>query len=537
MSRLKVRTKKNLLLLLCITIFVVLHFVSAQLKSPRFSAFNGVIMAFQFLTCLMMVKIDYTYGGHVSFILITFSIINLCLRIFKSHNIAPMPGVFNMSIYLVTLTILTKQFIIRDKEAVTDFLTGLSNRRGLYNILETKIEDNNPFYVVYLDLGNFKMINDNYGHTYGDSLLRLVTLRINMVLGKSGVATRIGGDEFVLIINGDCDVMALITKLIDVICDKSSVYLNGTQIDSYLTAYAGIAKYPDDATNAESLIKYADIAMYRAVKSKTDRIYTFTKDMEKSLIRKMELEKLIKDALVYDYFYLVYQPQYELEGKKLRGFESLLRLKTPEGVFVSPGDFIPIAEKGDLILLIDDYVINRAMREYKEIVQNTDLTISVNVSAKNIGSIGFPEKIKGYLDKVGFPAKNLEIEITEYCLVQSVETTIENIKALRAMGIQIALDDFGTGYTSLSYLAKMPINLLKVDKSLIDDIENSEKSRDFVNAVISMGHLMGCEVISEGVENESQLEILHDQNCNFIQGYVWGKPLEYEVAKELALKA
>lgn len=178
------------------------------------------------------------------------------------------------------------------------------------------------------------------------------------------------------------------------------------------------------------------------------------------------------------------------------------------------------------------------MNEYKEIVLNSnkDLIISVNISAKNIGSLGFTEKVQNILNETGFPAKNLEIEITEYCFVQSLEITISNIKKLREMGVQLALDDFGTGYTSLSYLAKMPINLLKVDKSLVDDIESNSKSRDFVNAVISMGHLMECEVISEGVENEKQIDLLHTQECDFIQGYVWGKPLDYEVAKKLSLE-
>lgn len=538
MINLKIRTKKNIFLSIFIVCYILLQLLTSYLTNIRFNTFNGVIMAFQFLLCLGMVKVDYVYGGHCAYFLICFSVINLIVVVFKLHTIAPLPGIFNMSIYLVTLVLLSKQFIIREKEAVTDFLTGLSNRRGLYNLLEKKIDANKPFYVVYLDLGNFKLINDNYGHTYGDELLRLVTHRINMILGKNGIATRIGGDEFVLIINGTVNVTELINKMLDVICERSSVILNGTQIDTYLTAYAGVAKYPDDSTNAEALIKYADIAMYQAVKNKTDRIFVFSKDMENELLRKMELEKIIKEALVYDYFYLVYQPQYKLDDKKLRGFESLLRLKTPDGKFVSPAEFIPIAESGDLILLIDDYVINRAMREYKDVVTNSkeELTISVNVSAKNIGSVGFADKIKTYLDKTEFPAKNLEIEITEYCLVQSVETTIENIKLLREMGIQIALDDFGTGYTSLAYLAKMPVNLLKIDKTLIDDIEHSEKSKDFVNAVISMGHLMGCEVISEGVENDKQLDLLNQKNCDFIQGYVWGKPLEYEVAKELALK-
>ena len=225
-----------------------------------------------------------------------------------------------------------------------------------------------------------------------------------------------------------------------------------------------------------------------------------------------------------------------LEGKKLRGFETLIRMKLPDGTFISPGEFIPVAEKGNHILSIDDYVLHRAMREFKDIVaeKNPELIVSVNVSAKNIGSQDFPERIKQIIDETGFPAKNLEIEITEYCMVQSIRTTVENIKKLREMNIQVALDDFGTGYTSLNYLSQMPVNLLKIDKSLIDDIEQNRQKCEFVNAIIAMAHLMGCEVISEGVESELQLDKLKENNCDFIQGYVWGKPLPYEKAVSIA---
>ena len=213
-------------------------------------------------------------------------------------------------------------------------------------------------------------------------------------------------------------------------------------------------------------------------------------------------------------------------------------MKLPDGTVVSPGEFIPVAEKGEQIIRIDDYVLHRAMTEFKSIVinNNPDLILSVNVSAKNIGTLDFPDRIRGILDKTGFPAHNLEIEITEYCMVQSIKITVENIRRLRAMNIQVALDDFGTGYTSLNYLSQMPVNLLKIDKSLIDDIERSQKKCEFVNAIISMGHLMGCEVISEGVENTMQLSKLDDNNCDYVQGFVWGKPLPYEAAKALSVE-
>lgn len=501
--------------------------------------FNGVITAAQFAVCLLMVWVNYKIGTIISLILMGYSIMSMIIAITRSNNLGALPGLCNVVIYMITMLLLCRQFRIREKEAITDFLTGLQNRRGLYKELKGKIEKNKPFYVIYFDLDNFKEINDNYGNVYGDNLLKNVTERMKSILGDKGLLFRNGGAEFVVVVDENTDAVDIAEKMILEIEKKISLPANFIWIDSYLKVSAGISRFPEDADDAEELIKYADIAMLQAIKEKKTKISFFDKNMEERLKREVELEKLIKDGLAKDFFYLVYQPQYRIGDRTLRGFESLLRMKTPKGEFVSPAEFIPVAEKGDLILQIDDYVLRRAMREFKEIVEQSknELVISVNVSAKNISNGGFADKVKKIMDETGFPARNLEIEITEYCMVQSVETTIENIIALRALGVQVALDDFGTGYTSLSYLAKMPINLLKVDKSLVDDIVANEKSRDFVTAVIAMGHLMGCEVISEGVENEEQLSVLNGQECDFVQGYVWGKPVEYVVAKRLALGA
>lgn len=536
----RINIKKILFFTLFTILYLALQVTQARLNNTPLASLNGILMAFEFICCLILIFMDYNTGTTFSCILMGLSIIELLVAIYKTRGISfyPIAGLINTVIFLSTLLTLVAQFKKRDKNAITDFLTGLQNRRGLYKILNEKTNSNQTFYVVYIDLGNFKLINDNYGHSFGDIILKSVAEKMTNIIGKDGIATRIGGDEFVLVLNENSKVYQITQNILDIISNKTILYDDeDNPIELFINAYAGIAKYPADSNNPEDLIKFADIAMYQASKNKETRIVRFDQEMASNLNRQMEVEKYIIEGLKKDYFYMVYQPQYHLDGKKLRGFESLLRLKTPDGVFVSPAEFIPVAEKKDLILKIDDYVIQRVMREFKDIVSTSqnDLTISVNVSAKNIGNMNFPRKIRKYLEQSGFPAEHLEIEITEYCLVQSVETTIDNIKQLREMGVQVALDDFGTGYTSLSYLAKMPINLLKVDKSLVDDIEKNEKSQDFVNAVISMGHIMGCEVIAEGTETETQLDILKDQKCDFVQGYVWGKPLEYNVAKDLSM--
>ncbi|MGN1338901.1 MAG: putative bifunctional diguanylate cyclase/phosphodiesterase [Oscillospiraceae bacterium] len=469
-------------------------------------------------------------------VLLGFSLFNIVRIIIVGSDYLPFAGLFNLVFYIVTIAWLGRIFEKQDKDAVTDIVTGLYNRRGLYKLLISLIEDEKPFHLINLEVGNFKLLNDNNGHAYGDLLLKKITKLMQDYFGDKGTIIRSGGAEFVIILNKTEDAEKDANGILRILAEKIVISEESDVLDCYLSVFAGISSYPADSKNYEELINYADLAMVEAVRKNSPNAVVFEPSMEESAKRQMELERLIKEGLENNYFFLVYQPQYKLDGKKLRGFESLIRMKLPDGTIISPGEFIPVAEKGKQIISIDHYVLRRAMNEFKGIVseQNPDLTISVNVSAKNIGTLDFPDRVREILNETGFPAKNLEIEITEYCMVQSINITVENIKKLREMGIQVALDDFGTGYTSLNYLSKMPVNLLKIDKSLIDDIEQNQQKCEFVNAIISMGHLMGCEVVSEGVENSLQISRLENNNCDFVQGYVWGRPLPYETAISLA---
>ncbi|MGN0686602.1 MAG: putative bifunctional diguanylate cyclase/phosphodiesterase [Oscillospiraceae bacterium] len=469
-------------------------------------------------------------------ILLGMSLFNLIRVILVKKTYTPLPGLFNVIFYMVTIAWLGVIFARQEKNAVTDIVTGLLNRRGLYQQLTSLIEDEKPFHLINLEINNFKLLNDNYGHVYGDLILKKFTKLLQDYFGENGTVIRSGGAEFIIILKIAEDAEKDTNNLLQILAEKFVISEDSDVLDCYLSVYAGISSYPVDSVNYEELINYADMAMIEAVRKNSPSAVLFQPSMEENAKHQMELEHLIKEGLESDYFYLVYQPQYKLDGKKLRGFETLIRMRLPDGSIISPGEFIPVAEKGKQIILIDDYVLRRAMNEFKNIVvnDNPDLTISVNVSAKNIGSPDFPYRIRQILQETGFPANNLEIEITEYCMVKSIKITVDNIKKLRSMGIQVALDDFGTGYTSLNYLSQMPVNLLKIDKSLIDDIEQNQKKCEFVNAIIAMGHLMGCEVISEGVENAMQLSKLNDNNCDFVQGYVWGKPLPYETALALS---
>lgn len=541
------KTRGTMVITVCIILYIFISvlcivndnnanvFTIGDLVLP-FMSFNGCLQSLQFILCVVMVCFEHKRGFIASSILMPLNLVTLVRAIIMSHQLQPLPGIINLIMSYIALSVLARQFRKQDREKYSDILTGLRNRRGLVSLFDEKSGKDSSFYVIYIDLENFKYINDNLGHRCGDAALKILAKRMTDIIGRHGTLCRIGGDEFVLILSGSCDPVDISEKIIESVNAKIPLSTGETTVDCYVSAFAGISKYPDDSRDSEKLIKYADIAMYESVKTRTTRVSIFDKKMEDTLTRQMELERIIKESFDKDYFYLVYQPQYIIKDKKLRGFETLIRLKTADGTFVSPAEFIPVAEKTGLILKIDDYVLKRAMKEFKEPLEKAgnSFVVSINVSAKNIGSADFADRVKAIIDAIGFPPQCLEIEMTEYCLAQSMEITIRNIEKLRALGVQVALDDFGTGYTSLSYLANLPINLLKIDKSLIDGIESSKKSRDFVNAVVSMGHLMGCEVISEGVESEPQLDILNEYECDFVQGFVWGRPLDYEAAKELS---
>lgn len=533
--------KKRVLLIFCTVLYICLMIATILFDSKGsrvnvsfggntlpLSSFNGVLNACMAMLSIIMVCTDYKKGFRNSVILMSFSIISMLRPIIMVKKLTSIPGIANTLIMLIAIIILRKQLVQREKDIVTDFLTGLKNRRGLMRILAQKTKEKKPFYLLYVDLDDFKFVNDNYGHKCGDQLLRIISQRMLEICGKDAVVSRLGGDEFVLLLPELQDINGEARKVVDSIGSRMLISGKDQSVECYVTASVGIVHYPSDSTEADALLKYADIAMYQAKRSGKNKIYRFDVNMETEMLRHAELESIIKESLDKDYFYLVYQPQYDINSRRLRGFEALLRLKTGDGITVSPGEFIPVAEETDLILRIDEYVIRHALREFYELIrQGRKVKLSINVSAKNICRYGFAVMMKEILQETVFPPEYLEIEITEYCIVQSLENAMENIRELKELGVDIALDDFGTGFASLSYLSRLSIDLLKVDKSFVDDIEKDTQSAEFVNAVISIGHLQGCKVIAEGVENPVQVEMLKSHGCDYIQGYAWGRPMSF----------
>jgi len=542
-------TNKSVKLLLCFIItlgFIIfskyveanksMEFGFGQMKLPA-TSFLGILQAMIGLMCIVMVCLDYKIGRVLAYIFTLGSIFFMFMGIIRSGEMSSLPGIYNSIITVVSVTIISIGLSKADKRAVTDFLTGLRNRRGFVTLLENSIREKKHFHVIYFEIENFRTINDNLGHKYGDLALKTVADKLREVENEDNVyVSRIGGAEFAAVVFGSIDPESFATKVIEKMGTSITNVDDDFDIRLTLSIYSGISTFPDDSTNSDDLLKYADIAVFNArLGHSKNRICFFNNEMKERFFRQIELERIVKESLLKDYFYLVYQPQYEIKEKKLRGFETLIRLRLPDGTMISPGEFIPVVEKTELINRIDSYVLRRALKEAKQMVElrNKDITISINVSAKNISSNGFVDEVTNALKSSGFPPECLEIEITEYSFAEDREITIENVTRLRKLGIQIALDDFGTGYTSLSQVMHLPISLLKIDKSLIDDIENNQVNREFVDAIIYMGHLMNCEVISEGVESDEQLGLLMDHECDFIQGFVWGKPLEYDTAVKL----
>ncbi len=496
---------------------------------------QGIIQSMLLMLSIMLVCFDYKAGSIIAISFIVMSVFTMLRKLIFNNETAVIPGICNSLISLFSVIFIGYQLKKRDLLAVKDDLTNLFNRRGLEQKAEHLASQQKLNAIAFIQIKDFRNINDNLGHEYGDAALCIISERMKTALAKTGIPAHIDGTEFAVAIHDTRNVPAVCNQIIEAITTKLVFEKNGVTINGYLSAFIGVAVYGKDTRDLESLMKYADIASYNAVKQRKDKVVFFSQEMLDESVTRAATIANVKESLENDYFYLVYQPQYQLGYKILRGFEALIRCKMPDGTFISPGEFIPIAEKTNLILEIDNYVLKRALTEFKPVLSesNNDFTLSVNVSAKSMSLPGFDRKIANLLSETGFPAENLEIEITEYSFSESQEHTYNNVVALRNMGVQIALDDFGTGYTSLEQLLKLPVNLLKVDKSLVDNIEDNRVNRDFIDSVIYMGHLIGCDVIAEGVESESQLQLLKDHNCDYVQGFVWSKPLPFDDAKDL----
>ena len=511
------------------------------------SSFAGVFSTLSNF-CIIFLVVFYGKPGFVtSLALLLIQLPILLLQIFREHNVSALPGLFSsLSAILVICLIYrnetnTRKYQARLREqAVTDRLTGLPNKFACAALVNTLVERRERFAVVSIVLNHFKSINNTMGRDTGNRVLAGIAARWSEAVktGRSGTRDFIacqGGVEFTLVvrdIHGEEDVHRSIRYYNRVLEEKLTL----DDCDFYITARYGWAEYPGDADNGDTLLTYAFTAMYEA-KRLGLHICRFTPDMLQTE-QTLEIERKIRTALENDTLCFYLQPQFDI-SHRLRGFEALARLKDEDGSFISPARFIPVAEKAGLIDQIDRRIFRDSAMFLGDLIRRTgaDLTLSVNVSARHLMRNDFLEEVRSIVQTCNFPVRDLEIEITESIMIDSADEALKCINGIRQMGAHIALDDFGTGYSSLSYLNNFPADILKVDKSFIDKMNTSDSSKQYVAAIISIGHIMNFDVISEGVEQPEQLDTLRSIGCDYIQGYIWGRPLPPEEAEALVLKS
>ncbi|MGJ8620003.1 MAG: EAL domain-containing protein [Methylophilaceae bacterium] len=423
-------------------------------------------------------------------------------------------------------------------EAQYDSLTGLPNRILLQDRLKLAMDHSDrtgkSSWVIFIDLDRFKDVNDSYGHTMGDSLLIEIGTRLKAVIRETDTVARFGGDEFVIVLSGDEgeDIqLNVLNRVMDEI--TKPVHLHNRELVN--TCSIGIAVYPNDGNNAETLIKNADIAMYRAKELGRNNYQFFKQSLNDKAAQRMQMISLMRKGIENNEFTLNYQPKVDLKTGNVVGLEALIRWENEQLGKVSPAQFIPVAEEAGLIVSIGEWVLRTACTQMAECQKNDygELLMSVNVSAKQLTDVNFVERIKRALIETGLKAEYLELELTESMFMSDDKAIINKLHALKSLGIQLSIDDFGTGYSNLSYLHTMPIDTLKIDKSFIDTISLNKSKAPIVDTIINLAKNLDLKVVAEGVETEEQTNYLKTRGCDQIQGYYFSKPLPCDETKAL----
>ena len=418
--------------------------------------------------------------------------------------------------------------------AYHDSLTDLYNRSWLSTMMKVQIkettEKNEKFGILLFDIDNMKDINDSRGHNAGDELLKQVATILKLMESKTVTATRFGGDEFVLLYKNikDRDEAIEISK-------KALRFLNAEGIG----ISGGISIFPDDSKKTEDLLKFADMAKIEAKKNGKNNVACFHSLMQEKFLSKLNIETKMSKAMASRNFQLYYQPQFDAKTKELRGFEALLRWYDSDLGWISPEQFIPLAEETHLVVPLGDWVMTTALATIKEWEMKFSFNgiISMNVSPVQFVQEDFIEKLFKKIEKSGIDKKHLEIEITEGVLIDNVEDTISKLNKIREQGVGLSLDDFGTGYSSLRYLQLLPLTTLKIDKSFVSNIAAKDGfEAKLTESIISLVSKMGLNTIAEGVENEEQLKMIQKFNCRTIQGFLLGKPMPKEQCEKLLVE-
>lgn len=419
--------------------------------------------------------------------------------------------------------------------AYFDTLTGLPNRVQFVERLAEAVAqiaasgNNRKLAVIFLDLDDFKEINDTFGHVRGDAVLSVVGERLRLRVGVRGTVARMGGDEFAILLTDERELAGLeaFTESIRSAID-TPIIIGG--YEQYATASLGVSIYPDDGGDAETLLKHADVAMYRAKEKGRNFVQFYTPVLNAAMTTRLQQEKALRKALSRGEFIVYYQPQYELATGRLFGLEALVRWRHPKLGMIRPDLFIPNAESSSVIVLIGELVMETACRQLVAWQRRglPKLRISVNLSARQFHETDLLKRAKTVLDGTGLDPDTLEFEITESVAMGDAERSTEIMKRLRDVGIRFCVDDFGTGYSSLGYLKRFPIDTLKIDKSFVADVITKNDDATLVKTVIAMAHNLSLDVCAEGTETKDQLDFLGRNSCDRVQGYYYSRPVPPE---------
>ena len=484
----------------------------------------------------------------------------LCRKTRKSNkslpvklSVSPIPGeTEKINHYCVTLLDISEQILNQKRItqiALYDDLTGLGNRVMFFDNLNKFISaaSRHKLYAMlfFIDLDNFKSVNDSLGHDAGDELLKEVANRLKSIVRNHDIVARFSGNEFaILMLNEKSHEKAIYeaSMVAKKIIEKLSemFYISNQQI--FIGCSIGITLFPEDGLNCEGLLKNADLAMYEAKNKGRNNYQFYKKEYTTAINDKLTLENHLRSALANNELSLFYQPQYRARSRDLWGAEVLVRwFRESDGKtnMIPPDQFIPIAEESGLIIEIGQWILEQACIQHKNWLDKgyTLNRVSVNISARQFIDNGFVQIVVDALNKAKLPPNRLELEITESMLIGDIKLIELKLKRLKSYGVSIALDDFGTGYSSLSYLKSFPIDILKIDQSFIREMTVGSKDARIAIAIIEMGHSLGQKIVAEGVENETQLKLLTKRKCDIIQGYYFSRPLPAPKMEDLLREA
>ncbi|GGB97740.1 hypothetical protein GCM10007205_03780 [Oxalicibacterium flavum] len=419
-----------------------------------------------------------------------------------------------------------------------DALTGLANRTLLRDRLGQAISYacryDHPIWVLFVDLDRFKFVNDTLGHQAGDALLKAVAMRMNDSVRDTDTISRMSGDEFVIVLPERTDAgltTGIVRRIMDAIVQPMTI--EGHEF--FISCSVGVAVYPADGDTPEALIKHADIAMYRAKELGRNNFQFYTSEMNERALERLRLEGDLRLALERNEFQLYYQPQVDLNTREIVGVEALIRWQHPELGMVPPVRFISLAEETGLIVPIGNWVIAEACRQTRLWLDAGfgPLRTAVNLSARQFAQEDLAQSIATALERSGLPSASLEIELTESLVMADVDHAIGILREMKTLGVQLSIDDFGTGYSSLSYLKRFPIDVLKIDRSFVNDITIDPDDAAIVSSIISLAHSLRLQVIAEGVETAEQLSYLRQHGCDHMQGYFFSRPLTADAMTQM----